>query len=207
MPLILAACTSSTESATVEATSTTSPTVSQTAPVAVPSSTTTGDSMIDPGECRRIGPVRSETGVGPVFVCERPADGGPVYGGEIVSRPGVTTAEEAVRVWLAGPTEEEQSAGLQGWDLRPHPWFAESLAFHREDGTLVMEVGQWQPINNLSTSNGSAVFYISLFGTVFSDPTVDQLDLSILGEHCPVMIGESEWCFPIDWDDFVASLG
>jgi hypothetical protein len=70
-----------------------------------------------------------------------------------------------------------------------------------------MEVGQWEPIDNLSTSNGSAVFYTSLFGTVFSDPTVEQFELSILGESCPVFIGESEWCFPIDWNDFVASLG
>ena len=53
----------------------------------------------------------------------------------------------------------------------------------------------------------AAVFYTTLFGTVFSDPTVEQFELSILGNSCPVMIGESEWCFPIGWDDFTASLG
>ena len=41
----------------------------------------------------------------------------------------------------------------------------------------------------------------------FSDPTVEDFELSILGNSCPVTIGESEWCFPIDWDHFVASLG
>jgi hypothetical protein len=116
--------------------------------------------------------------------------------------------EEVVRAWLAGPTEEEQAAGLQGWDLRPYPWFVDSLTFRRPGTTtLVMEVGQWEPIDNLSTSNGSAVFYTTLFGTVFSDPSADHFELSISGESCPVMIGESEWCFSIDWDDFVAALG
>lgn len=88
-------------------------------------------------------------------------------------RSSVTSAEEAVRAWMEGPTEEEQEAGLQGWDLGPYPWFAHSLTFSREGTTLVMEVGQWEPINNLSTSNGTAVFLTSLFGTVFSDPTVE----------------------------------
>jgi hypothetical protein len=148
-----------------------------------------------------------DTGVGPVFVCVQVVDGRGVYGGQLVPRPEVTNAEEAVRAWLAGPNEEEQKAGLQGWNLRPYPWFADSLTFRREGTTLVMELGQWEPINNLSTSDGSAVFYISLFGTVFSDPTVEQFELSIVGDSCPVVIGESEWCFPIGWNDFVASLG
>jgi hypothetical protein len=148
-----------------------------------------------------------DTDVGPVFVCERVAAAELMYGGRLVPRSGVATAEDAVRAWLNGPTEQEQAAGLQGWDLRPHPWFEDSLAFRREGTTLFMELGQWEPINNLSTSNGSAVFYVSLFGTVFSDPTVEEFELSIIGSSCPVMIGESEWCFPIDWDDFVASLG
>jgi hypothetical protein len=158
-------------------------------------------------ECPPIGPERSDSGVGPVFVCELGTEGGSMYGGHLVSREGVTTAEEAVLAWLAGPSEGEQEAGLEGWDLRPYPWFADSMTFHREGKTLVMEVGQWEAIDNLSTSNGSAVFYTSLFGTVFSDPNVEQFELSILGKSCPVFIGESEWCFPIDWDDFVASLG
>lgn len=41
-----------------------------------------------------------------------------------------------------------------------------------------MDIGRWEPINNLSTSHGSAVFYTTLFGTVFSDPTVEQLHKS-----------------------------
>jgi hypothetical protein len=124
-----------------------------------------------------------------------------------VARPDVSTAEEAIRAWLAGTTEDEQSAGLQGWDLRPYPWFADSMSFRREGTTLVMELEEWEPIDNLSTSTGSIVFYLTLFGTVFSDPTVDQFELVIRGENCPVMIGESEWCFPIEWHDFIRALG
>ena len=209
--LLLGACTA-VQPGPVETVSTTSPVVTQTAvsSTTVPTTTqptTTDDPTIDTVDCPQMGPDRPKTAVGPVFLCQRPADGGPVYGGQLVSRPAVTTAEEAVRAWLAGPTEQEQAAGLQGWDLRPYPWFADSLSFRREGTTLVMEVGQWEPINNLSTSNGSAVFYITLFGTVFSDPTVEEFELSIIGNSCPVMLGESEWCFPIDWDDLVASLG
>ena len=214
--LFLGACTAAQPGA-VDTNSTEGAPATQTTPVSVssiaatspsqPPSSTAGDSTVDSAECPSIGPARLEVGVGPLFVCELHTDEGPIYGGQLVPRPGVDTAEEAVRAWLAGPTDQEQAAGLQGWDLRPYPWFAESLTFHREGTTLVMEVGQWEPINNLSTSSGSAVFYTTLFGTVFSDPAVEQFELSILGNSCPVMIGESEWCFPIDWDGFVASLG
>lgn len=174
-------------------------------PATTVSSPTTMTSVA--AECPRIGPDRPDITVGPMFVCERTADGRPVFGGQVVHRSNATTAEDAVLAWVAGPTDREQAAGLQGWDLRPYPWFADSLTFRREGTTLVMEVGQWEPINNLSTSNGSSVFYTTLFGTVFSDPTVEEFILSILGHSCPVMIGESEWCFPIDWDDFADSLG
>lgn len=171
------------------------------------SSTTTMEEPTSNAECPSIDSNRQETSPGPLFLCEIHSDGELMFGGEVVARPGVSTAEDAVHAWLDGPTEEEESEGLQGWDLRPYTWFADSLSLRREGTTLVMELEEWEPINNLSTSNGSIVFYLTLFGTVFSDPTVEQFELVILGESCPVMIGESEWCFPIDWDEYIQALG
>lgn len=97
----------------------------------------------------------------------------------------------------------QRSEGLQGWDFRQYPWFADALTVRREGATLIMELDHWEPIGNLSTSNGSGVFYTSLLATAFSDPTVEKFDLSIRGENCPVYIGDSEMCFPIMWDDLI----
>jgi hypothetical protein len=169
--------------------------------------TATEDTTADVVVCPPVDQDRQETTSGPFFLCEIISDEGLKFGGQIVARPDVSTAEDAIRAWLAGPTEDEQSAGLQGWDLRPYLWFADSMSFRRDGTTLVMELGEWESIDNLSTSNGSIVFYLTLFGTAFSDPTVDQFDLVIRGENCPVMIGESEWCFPIDWEDYIRALG
>jgi hypothetical protein len=149
-------------------------------------------------ECATIGPERPK-GVGPVFMC------GQLGRGQVVLRSGVTTAEQAVLAWLEGPTAEEQAAGLQGWDLREYRWFAESLTLRREGSTLIMELARWEPINNLSASSGLLVFYTTLLATVFSDPTVEAFELSILGNSCPVQIGEALWCFPITWDEFASS--
>lgn len=151
-----------------------------------------------PTECSPIGPERPK-GIGPVFMC------GQLDGGQVVFRSGVTSAEQAVLSWLEGPTAEEQAAGLQGWDLRDYPWFAESLTLRREGSTLIMELARWEPINNLSASSGLLVFYTTLLATVFSDPTIEAFELSILGDSCPVQIGEALWCFPITWNEFATS--
>lgn len=172
----------------------------------VPTSMTEGELPIDPALCPEIGPDRLYSAVGPLFVCDRQGERGG-YGGQVVPRSDVANAEEAVVAWLAGPTEAEQEAGLQGWDLQPYPWLADSLTLSRDGSTIIMDVGEWMPINNLSTSNGSAVFLISLQGTVFSDPSVEQFEFSIMGENCPVFIGEPELCFLVSWDDFTGSIG
>ena len=201
--LSLEACTNSAPDAVDNVRTTTSSEGSTTAGAV---STTEGRAQLDPTPCREIGPDRVDTVFGPLFVCDRHSDSGPPYGGQVVVRSGVDNAEDAVLAWLAGPTKAEQEAGLQGWDLRPHAWFADSLTLSRDGPAFKMDIGEWRPINNLSTSNGTSIFYISLLGTVFSDPTVEQFELSIMGGSCPVFIGETEWCFPLDWHDFTASM-
>jgi hypothetical protein len=207
--VVLTACTAAGSSGSTADDVTTAPATLETTTSAsqVSPTTTMEEPSSEDVECPSIDRNRQATSPGPLYLCEIRTDGELMFGGQIVARPGVSSAEDAVSAWLGGPTEEEQSEGLQGWDLRPYAWFADSLSFRREGTTLVMELEEWEPINNLSTSNGSIVFYLTLFGTVFSDPTVDQFELVILGESCPVMIGESEWCFPIDWEDYIRALG
>ena len=157
--------------------------------------------LADPSHCPTIGPDRNDVVIGPVFLCSNTSPAG--FGGRSVPRPGTDNAEAALLAWLDGPTEQERSEGLQGWNLQNHPWFADALTVRREGSTLIMELDQWEPIGNLSTSNGSAVFVTSLLATAFSDPTVEKFDLSIRGDNCPVYIGDAEMCFPIEWDDLM----
>jgi hypothetical protein len=69
-----------------------------------------------------------------------------------------------------------------------------------------MDLDDWEPVNNLSTSNGGQLFITTLTGTAFSDPSVDSFALSILGDSCP-QIGEGETCFPITRSQFLAQAG
>lgn len=80
-----------------------------------------------------------------------------------------------------------------------------SIAIWREDNILYLDIGEWEVVNNISTSHGSGVFFLSLFGTAFSDPTVEQFVFSVNGQSGPLQIQESEYCFPISWDDVVGS--
>jgi hypothetical protein len=207
--LLLAGCTAPVTNGATTDDDTTMPETLETTTSASPESPTTAtdDMTPDAVECPSVDQDRQETTAGPFFLCEIRSGEELTFGGQIVARPDVSTAEDAIRAWLEGPTEDEQAAGLQGWDLRPNSWFANSMSFRRDGTALVMELEEWEPIDNLSTSNGAVVFYLTLFGTAFSDPTVDHFDLVIRGENCPVMIGEPEWCFPIDWDDFIQALG
>src|SRR3970040_531991 len=102
-------------------------------------STTRDDTTPEALECPSVDQNRQENTSVPVFMCGISSGQELTFGGQIVARPDVSTAEDAIRAWLAGPTEDEQSAGLQGWDLRPYPWFADSMSFRREGTTLVME--------------------------------------------------------------------
>ena len=169
----------------------------------VPTTTTTTPLTIITLECPAIGPERMLAVIGPVFTCSNDSPTG--LGGRAVERPGVNDAESAILAWVDGPTSQEQAAGLSGWDFREYPWFADSLTLRREGSTLTIDLARWEPINNFSTFNGTAVFITSLLATAFSDPTVEIVDLTILGNHCPVVLGEGEYCFPFSWDDFMAS--
>lgn len=144
---------------------------------------------------------------GPLFVCQLTRAGSGFFGGWVFPREGVLTAEDALREWASGPTEEEALSGFEGWDFRPFPAFMESIAISRDGGTLYMDIGGLEQVNNLSTSDGSGVFFTSLFGTVFSDPSIDSFVLSVGGggASCPLQILESEFCFPLTREDFVDS--
>lgn len=166
-----------------------------------PEQSVTTQAPAEPSDCPTMGSERNDVVTGPVFVCSNTSPAG--FGGRSVPRPGVDNGEAALIAWLDGPTDQERSEGLQGWDFRQYPWFADALTVRREGATLIMELDHWEPIGNLSTSNGSGVFYTSLLATAFSDPTVEKFDLSIRGENCPVYIGDSEMCFPIMWEDLI----
>jgi len=152
-----------------------------------------------PSDCPTIGPERNDVVTGPVFLCRNDSLAG--FGARSAPRPMVDSAQAALIAWAEGPTEQEASEGHLGWDLRNYPWFADALTVRREGSTLIMELDHWEPINNLSTTNGSIVFFTNLFATAFADPTVEEFDLSILGDNCPVFIGEFDFCFPITWED------
>ena len=66
---------------------------------------------------------------------------------------------------------------------------------------LQMDLNHWEPVNNLSTSNGSQLFITTLIGTAFSDPSVDSFALSIFRDNCP-QIGDGATCFPITRSQF-----
>jgi len=142
---------------------------------------------------------------GPLFVCQLTSAGSGFFGGWVFPREGVLTAEDALREWASGPTDEEALSGFEGWDFRPYPDVMESITLSRDGGTLDMEIGGLEHVNNLSTSHGSGVFFTSLFGTVFSDPSVDSFVLSVGGASCPLQILESEFCFPLTREDFANS--
>lgn len=123
--------------------------------------------------------------------------------GRVFPREGVTTAEEAVMAWTVGPTREELIAGWVGMSFVGVPWFAESIRFHREGGTLYMDFVHYEPINNLSTSTGSSIYMDTLLGTVFSDPTVDAFCVSLLYEDSMPC---TAWPGDIDYETFAEPL-
>jgi hypothetical protein len=123
--------------------------------------------------------------------------------GHLFFRDGVSTAEEAIVEWLKGPTDEEAAAGYDGPTLTQYEWLTESLTLRREGSQLFMEVSEWKPIFETSTSSTSFVFFWTLYGTVFSDPTVEEFSLVIMGDSCP-SIGESDLCYPISRHDYLA---
>ena len=142
---------------------------------------------------------------GPFFVCSITA--GPlITGGRVFERAEVGTAEEAIVEWAKGPTADESALGYGGWNLAQFEWFLPAVSFSRAEDVLIMDVDHWEPINNLSTSNGRQEFITTLLGTAFSDSSVESFVLVILGDSCP-QIGDGEICFPISRNQFLSGQG
>ena len=116
-------------------------------------------------------------------------------GGRVFERGNVRTAEEAISEWAQGPTADERAVGYDGWNLAQYAWFLPAMSFSRDGDLLHMDLDDWEPVNNLSTSFGSQLFITTLIGTAFSDPSVDSFALSILGDSCP-QIGDGETLLP-----------
>lgn len=192
-------------------------------PAAVPSSTAVASatgSMAPPDRAATGSPLTGEPACYQESVVVGLAEGPGVYlvcwghpsrvldrpPGHLFLRPGISTAEDAIREWLKGPTDEEAAAGYEGPVLTQYEWFMESLTLGRVGGLLVMEVAEWEPIAETSTSAASDIFFTTLFGTVFSDPTVERFTFSVRGSSCPVSIGESDLCFPISREDLLSGF-
>lgn len=157
-----------------------------------------GNAAISGASCPELEVERQSTDIaGPFFVCGTEQG----FGGRVFSREGIDSAEEALLAWLHGPSPEERAAGYEGRDLTPYQEMTGSITINREGDILYMDIGEWETVGNMSTSHGSGVFFTSLFGTAFSDPTVKQFVLSVAGESCPLQILESTYCFPISWED------
>ncbi|MCA1734640.1 MAG: hypothetical protein LC739_00555 [Actinobacteria bacterium] len=119
-------------------------------------------------------------------------------------RQGALTAEEALAAWTEGPKPDELAAGCGGRSDRLSSRHVSGV-IEREDTTLFMDFEHWEPMN-ISTSAANQVFMATLWGTAFSDPTIDWFWVSIRGTSCPVNTGEETHCFPMTRAQFMAFL-
>lgn len=147
--------------------------------------TAASTTLLPPPSCQteELGITPSENQAGPVAVCLSAfAGGGFLEIAKVLSVAGITTAEQALNALARGLDEEYTQRGYVS--LIPPDWEGQITVGRLDSASLLIDLTQAVfDINGLSTLDNGDIFLVQIFGTAFSDTSVNEVTITVDGDR------------------------